>query len=106
MLYEVITGESLCCATFLKDFTPVTIRMAKDQGLALNPSKISGVCGRLMCCLQYEHDNYRKMIKPLPKVGARIETPDGVITSYSIHYTKLYDAVGDAAVATTISAVE
>jgi len=72
-----VCGESLCCATFLKDFTPVTIRMAKDQGLALNPSKISGVCGRLMCCLQYEHDNYRKMIKPLPKVGARIETPDG-----------------------------
>ncbi len=72
-----VCGESLCCATFLKDFSPVTIRMAKDQGLALNPSKISGVCGRLMCCLQYEHDNYRKMIKPLPKMGARINTPDG-----------------------------
>lgn len=72
-----VCGESLCCATFLKDFSPVTIRMAKDQGLALNPSKISGVCGRLMCCLQYEHDNYRKLIKPLPKTGARLDTPDG-----------------------------
>jgi cell fate regulator YaaT (PSP1 superfamily) len=72
-----ICGESLCCATFLTDFNPVTIRMAKDQGLALNPSKISGVCGRLMCCLQYEHDNYRKLIKTLPKMGAKIETPEG-----------------------------
>ena len=72
-----ICGESLCCSTFLPEFTPVTIRMAKDQGLALNPSKISGVCGRLMCCLQYEHDLYRTMIKELPKVGKIIDTPDG-----------------------------
>jgi cell fate regulator YaaT (PSP1 superfamily) len=72
-----ICGESLCCSTFLSEFTPVTIRMAKDQGLALNPSKISGVCGRLMCCLQYEHDIYRKMIKELPKIGKIINTPEG-----------------------------
>jgi len=72
-----ICGESLCCSTFLSEFTPVTIRMAKDQGLALNPSKISGVCGRLMCCLQYEHDLYRKMIKELPKIGKIINTPEG-----------------------------
>ncbi|MDH5763586.1 MAG: regulatory iron-sulfur-containing complex subunit RicT [Nitrospinota bacterium] len=72
-----ICGESLCCSTFLSEFTPVTIRMAKDQGLALNPSKISGVCGRLMCCLQYEHDLYRKMIKELPKIGKVIDTPEG-----------------------------
>ncbi len=72
-----ICGESLCCSTFLPEFTPVTIRMAKDQGLALNPSKISGVCGRLMCCLQYEHDLYRTMIQELPKVGKIIDTPDG-----------------------------
>jgi cell fate regulator YaaT (PSP1 superfamily) len=72
-----ICGESLCCSTFLPEFTPVTIRMAKDQGLALNPSKISGVCGRLMCCLQYEHDLYRTMIKELPKVGKVINTPEG-----------------------------
>lgn len=72
-----VCGEQLCCSTFLQEFTPVTIRMAKDQGLALNPSKISGVCGRLMCCLQYEHQNYKGLIKNLPKVGHRIETPDG-----------------------------
>ena len=72
-----ICGQSLCCSTFLPEFTPVTIRMAKDQGLALNPSKISGVCGRLMCCLQYEHDLYRSMIKELPKVGKMIDTPEG-----------------------------
>ena len=73
-----ICGQSLCCSTFLPEFTPVTIRMAKDQGLALNPSKISGLCGRLMCCLQYEHDIYRKMIKELPKIGKTINTPEGL----------------------------
>jgi cell fate regulator YaaT (PSP1 superfamily) len=72
-----VCGESLCCSTFLDEFSPVTIRMAKDQGLALNPSKISGVCGRLMCCLQYEHGNYKELIRGLPKHGNRIETPDG-----------------------------
>lgn len=70
-------GETLCCSTFLNQFTPVTIRMAKDQGLALNPSKISGVCGRLMCCLQYEHGIYKELIKEMPKMGGRVETPDG-----------------------------
>ncbi len=70
-------GQSLCCSTFLPEFTPVTIRMAKDQGLALNPSKISGVCGRLMCCLQYEHNVYRELIRELPKVGKSIQTPEG-----------------------------
>ena len=72
-----ICGESLCCSTFLEGFSPVTIRMAKDQGLALNPSKISGVCGRLMCCLQYEHETYRELIRDLPKPGSRIDTPEG-----------------------------
>jgi len=72
-----VCGESLCCSTFLNEFTPVTIRMAKDQGLALNPSKISGVCGRLMCCLQYEHGTYKELVRGLPKPGSRIETPDG-----------------------------
>jgi len=72
-----VCGESLCCSTFLNEFSPVTIRMAKDQGLALNPSKISGVCGRLMCCLQYEHGTYKELIRGLPKHGSRIETPDG-----------------------------
>jgi cell fate regulator YaaT (PSP1 superfamily) len=72
-----VCGESLCCSTFLNEFSPVTIRMAKDQGLALNPSKISGVCGRLMCCLQYEHGNYKELIRGLPKPGSKIETPEG-----------------------------
>ncbi|MGV7221645.1 MAG: PSP1 domain-containing protein [Nitrospinales bacterium] len=70
-------GETLCCSTFLTSFTPVTIRMAKDQGLALNPTKISGVCGRLMCCLQYEHSLYKELIKGLPKSGSRMDSPDG-----------------------------
>lgn len=72
-----VCGEPLCCSTFLDVFTPVTIRMAKDQGLALNPSKISGVCGRLMCCLQYEHEIYKELVKNIPKYGSTIETPDG-----------------------------
>jgi cell fate regulator YaaT (PSP1 superfamily) len=72
-----VCGETLCCSTWLPDFTPVTIKMAKNQGLALNPSKISGVCGRLMCCLQYEHDNYKTLIKNLPRVNSQIQTPDG-----------------------------
>jgi cell fate regulator YaaT (PSP1 superfamily) len=70
-------GQALCCSTFLDQFSPVTIRMAKDQGLALNPSKISGVCGRLMCCLQYEHANYKELIKEMPKLGSRVQTADG-----------------------------
>lgn len=72
-----VCGETLCCATWLPDFTPVTIKMAKNQGMALNPSKISGVCGRLMCCLQYEHDNYKNLIKNLPRINSHIQTPDG-----------------------------
>ncbi|MBC8287399.1 MAG: sporulation protein [Nitrospinae bacterium] len=72
-----VCGETLCCSTWLPDFTPVTIKMAKNQGMALNPSKISGVCGRLMCCLQYEHDNYKALIKNLPRVNSHIKTPDG-----------------------------
>ena len=72
-----ICGEALCCSTFLTEFKPITIRMAKDQGLVLNPSKISGVCGRLMCCLKYEHETYRELIREMPKSGKIISTPDG-----------------------------
>ena len=72
-----ICGETLCCSSWLPSFTPVTIKMAKNQGLPLNPSKISGVCGRLMCCLQYEHDTYKEMAKELPKPGSHMQTPDG-----------------------------
>ncbi|MBR5155651.1 MAG: stage 0 sporulation family protein [Clostridia bacterium] len=66
-------GRPLCCSTFLTDFHPVSIRMAKDQGISLNPTKISGICGRLMCCLQYEQNAYEDLIKKVPGKGAIIE---------------------------------
>lgn len=69
-------GRTLCCASFLKDFEPVTIKMAKEQNLPLNPTKISGLCGRLMCCLSYEHKCYVKLMKDLPREGERIKTKD------------------------------
>lgn len=72
-----ICGRSLCCATFLGDFHPVSIKMAKDQGLSLNPGKISGSCGRLMCCLQYEEAAYEDLMKNLPGDGDIIDTPEG-----------------------------
>ena len=70
-------GKELCCVKFLKDFEPVTIRMAKDQNLPLNPTKISGLCGRLMCCLSYENQTYKEFLKGLPKVGQEIKTEKG-----------------------------
>lgn len=70
-------GRELCCASFLKDFEPVSIKMAKDQNLALNPVKISGVCGRLMCCLTYEHETYKELKRNLPKVGKIVDTKEG-----------------------------
>jgi cell fate regulator YaaT (PSP1 superfamily) len=70
-------GRELCCMTFLKHFEPVTIRMAKMQNLPLNPSKISGLCSRLMCCLGYEYDTYRKCSKGLPRIGKEIKTEFG-----------------------------
>lgn len=72
-----ICGRPLCCATFLGDFQPVSIKMAKEQNLSLNPTKISGICGRLMCCLKYEEEVYEELNRKLPKVGDIIETPDG-----------------------------
>lgn len=72
-----ICGRPLCCSTFLTDFSPVSIKMAKDQGLSLNPSKISGVCGRLMCCLQNEEEAYLDLNRSLPPVGSRVKTIDG-----------------------------
>ena len=71
-------GRPICCGTFLGDFQPVYIKMAKEQHLSLNPTKISGPCGRLMCCLKYEQDCYSQTLKKLPKVGKDIVTPDGV----------------------------
>ena len=70
-------GRPLCCGIFLKDFDPVTIKMAKAQNLPLNPSKISGLCGRLMCCLGYEHECYKDLSKGLPRVGKEIKTEHG-----------------------------
>lgn len=70
-------GRYLCCATFLKDFEPVTIRMAKEQNLPLNPAKISGLCGRLMCCLGYEHKTYKDLMKGLPREGDLVKTEKG-----------------------------
>lgn len=72
-----ICGRSLCCATFLGDFQPVSIKMAKEQSLSLNPTKISGICGRLMCCLKYEEDVYEELYKKMPNVGDIISTVDG-----------------------------
>ena len=71
-------GRPICCGAFLGDFQPVSIKMAKEQGLSLNPTKISGLCGRLMCCLKYEQDNYEAVLKRLPKIGKDLVTPDGV----------------------------
>ncbi len=72
-----ICGRYLCCGSFLDDFKPVSIKMAKEQGLSLNPTKISGTCGRLMCCLQYEQNAYDDMLSRLPRRGDLVETDDG-----------------------------
>jgi cell fate regulator YaaT (PSP1 superfamily) len=70
-------GRDLCCATFLKDFEPVSVRMAKDQDLPVNPLKISGACGRLLCCLKYEHPLYQEFKAVAPKVGSTVDSPEG-----------------------------
>lgn len=72
-----ICGRPFCCNTFLGDFQPVSIKMAKEQGMSLNPVKISGTCGRLMCCLKYEQEAYTDLLKNTPKVGAIVNTPEG-----------------------------
>ena len=72
-----ICGRPFCCATFLDDFQPVSIKMAKTQNLSLNPTKISGTCGRLMCCLKYEQDAYEDLIRNAPKMDSFIDTPEG-----------------------------
>ncbi|GAB2962710.1 hypothetical protein GCM10027203_80190 [Nonomuraea fastidiosa] len=70
-------GRDLCCATFLKDFEPVSVRMAKDQDLPVNPLRIAGACGRLMCCLKYEHPLYQEFRATAPRTGTSVETPEG-----------------------------
>lgn len=69
-----ICGRTLCCASFLRDFQPVSVKMAKEQNLALNPSKISGQCGRLLCCLDYEYETYCELRKSFPKLGKQVRT--------------------------------
>ena len=70
-------GRPLCCSTWLGDFQSVSIKMAKDQNLSLNPTKISGICGRLFCCLNYEHQVYEGILREMPNVGSIVQTPDG-----------------------------
>ncbi len=70
-----ICGREFCCKGYMGEFQPVSIKMAKEQGLSLNPTKISGTCGRLMCCLKYEQDGYEELLKITPKVGAYVKTP-------------------------------
>jgi cell fate regulator YaaT (PSP1 superfamily) len=72
-----VCGRELCCSSYMKDFHPLSIKMAKDQGLPLNPQKISGVCGRVKCCMAYEYQVYREFSRSLPKIGARVSTPEG-----------------------------
>ena len=93
-------GRPICCRTFLGDFTPVSIKMAKEQNLSLNPTKISGLCDRLMCCLKYEQDNYEQTRKRMPRVGREIITPDGVGVINAINVleetVRVRIAVGDS----------
>lgn len=72
-----ICGQPFCCSRFLDEFQPVSIKMAKEQNLSPNPLKISGSCGRLMCCLKYEHDTYESILKEMPCCGCKVKTPDG-----------------------------
>jgi len=81
-------GRPICCGSFLGDFQPVSIKMAKEQNLSLNPTKISGVCGRLMCCLKFEQDHYEATRKRMPKVGKEVETPEGTGVVLDINVLK------------------
>jgi cell fate regulator YaaT (PSP1 superfamily) len=83
-----VCGRILCCKSFLGEFQPVSIKMAKEQGLSLNPTKISGTCGRLMCCLKYEQEAYEDLIYRVPKPGAVVETPEGQGTVMEINLLK------------------
>lgn len=95
-----ICGRTLCCHTYLSEFVPVSIKMAKEQNLSLNPTKISGLCDRLMCCLKYEQDHYEQTRKRMPRVGREIITPDGsgVINAINVleETVRVRIAVGDS----------
>jgi cell fate regulator YaaT (PSP1 superfamily) len=81
-------GRVLCCVSHLKNFEPVTIKMAKDQNLSLNPTKISGVCGRLMCCLNYEHETYQFISEHLPEEGEKLKVGNDVVRVRSVDILK------------------
>ncbi len=81
-------GRQICCGAFLDEFQPVSIKMAKEQNLSLNPTKISGVCGRLMCCLKYEQEHYEKTRKIMPRMGKEVNTPDGTGTVTDLNIVK------------------
>lgn len=91
-----VCGRALCCSTWIGDFEPISIRHAKEQDLSLNPGKISGVCGRLKCCLRFEADTYQEIRQRMPKVGTIIDTPEGPAKVIELHVVKervtvLYD---------------
>jgi cell fate regulator YaaT (PSP1 superfamily) len=101
-------GRPLCCASFITDFDPVSIRMAKDQDMPLNPMKISGVCGRLMCCLGYENEQYRAMKKKMPRTGQHVSTAMGdatVVGNNLLKETVLVQLESDATVELPLSEV-
>ncbi|MBE6809350.1 MAG: stage 0 sporulation protein [Ruminococcaceae bacterium] len=93
-----ICGQPYCCKRFLNDFQTVSIKMAKEQGLSLNPTKVSGSCGRLMCCLKYEQDAYEYLNAHTPRVGSTVKTPDGLATVTDVNlitgnlFVKLLDS--------------
>jgi cell fate regulator YaaT (PSP1 superfamily) len=92
-------GKEICCSQFMREFEPVSIRMAKDQYLILNPSKISGLCGRLMCCLCFEHDTYKEVGQRFPKVGEKVKTlegHEGEVVSINIIEEKVLISLGNA----------
>ena len=96
-----ICGREFCCSSYMGEFAPVSIKMAKEQSLSLNPTKISGTCGRLMCCLKYEQDGYEELLKTTPKVGALVDTPSGRATVTDVNLisgklrVRLEDSQGD-----------
>ena len=93
-----ICGRELCCCSFLGSFETVSIKMAKEQNISLNPSKISGNCGRLMCCLKYEQEVYEEKLKSLPKIGAIVKTEDGEDTFFKKYNAKDVVVIKDAVV--------
>jgi len=101
-------GRALCCASFLSEFAPISIRMAKEQSLPLNPMKISGVCGRLLCCLAYENEQYRAMKERMPKEGQQVHTAMGiarVVGSNPLKETVLVELESKASVELPLSEI-